>query len=89
MTQQIIHQHIEASRAAGTLATVEHIADELAAVLNADPDRVRFILHRDRDEANELERARRHVNYEVWAEYLDERTTTALDALARPMEAVA
>lgn len=85
MTQQIIHQHIEASRAAGTLATVEHIADELAAVLNADPDRVRSILHRDRDEANEIARRHRENDAEIWAERLDERTTEALDALPEVM----
>jgi CO/xanthine dehydrogenase Mo-binding subunit len=82
MTQAIIHQHIEASREAGTLAAVEHIADELAVALNADPDRVRAILHRDRDEANEIGRRRRELDYEVWAERLDERTTEALDALS-------
>jgi hypothetical protein len=81
MTQAIIHQHIEASREAGTLTAVEHIADELAAVLKADPDRVRAILFRDRDEANEIARRHREHGSEVWAERLDERTTEALDAL--------
>jgi hypothetical protein len=86
MTQAIIHQHIEASREAGTLAAVERIADELAVALKADPDRVRAILFRDRDEANEIGRRRRHIDFEIWAERLDERTTEALDALSRPVE---
>jgi threonyl-tRNA synthetase len=86
MTQAIIHQHIEASREAGTLAAVEHIADELAVALNADPVRVRSILHRDRDEANEIARRHREHGSEIWAERLDERTTEALDALSRPVE---
>ena len=87
MTQRIIHQHLEASRAAGTLAAVEHIADELAAVLGADPDRVRAILHRDRDESNEIARRHNSLRFEVLAERLDERTTEALDALAQVEEA--
>ncbi len=82
----IIHQHMEAARDAGTLAAVEHIADELAAAINADPDRVRAILFRDRDEANEIARRHREHGSEVWAERLDERTTEALDALSRPVE---
>lgn len=87
MTQIIIHQHIEASRSAGTLAAVEHIADELAATLGKDPDRVRSILFRDRDESNEIARRHREHDAEIWTERLDERTTEALDALAQ-MEGV-
>ena len=82
MTQRIIHQHLEASRSAGTLAAVEHIADELAATLGKDPDRVRSILFRDRDESNEIARRHNSLRFEVLAERLDERTTEALDALA-------
>ena len=86
MTQSIIHQHLEASRSAGTLAAVEHIADELAATLGKDPDRVRSILFRDRDESNEIARRHREHDAEIWAERLDERTTEALDALAQVEE---
>ena len=86
MSQQIIHQHLEASRSAGTLAAVEHIADELAATLGKDPDRVRSILFRDRDESNEIARRHREHDAEIWAERLDERTTEALDALAQVEE---
>lgn len=91
MTQRIIHQHIEASRSAGTLAAVEHIADELAAHLdpkNPDriADRVRSILFRDRDESNEIARRHNSLRFEVLAERLDERTTEALDALAQVEE---
>ena len=82
----VIHQHMEASRNAGTLAAVEHIADELAAAINADPDRVRAVLFRDRDESIEIGKRRRHIDFEIWAECLDERTTEALDALSRPVE---
>ena len=63
MNQIIIHQHLEASRSAGTLAAVEHIADELAATLGMDRGRVRSILFRDRDESNEI--ARRWREHDV------------------------
>lgn len=88
MTTDTILQHITAAREAGTLATVQHIADELAEVLNADPAAVLKILHRDRDEANEIARRRKHVDFEIWADRLDERTTEALDAVAMPGEVV-
>ena len=87
-TLSVINQHIAAARSAGTLATVEHIADELAALLNADPERVRKVLHHDRDEANYLARHRREVDFEERMGYLDERTTEALDALSRPVDEV-
>lgn len=76
-----LNDYLTASRDAGTLEAVEMIAEDLADKLGKDSGSVLSILHRDRDESNEIARRRRELDFEVWTERLDERTREALDAL--------